>query len=249
MYAAAALQWQERRGGSILAPNALLRAATNERTRYTALHHITPHSNTNSDWEFSWLARNLAPVKNQKIHWASEPGSASLPGLNIQNRGQIRFARRGPGACSVSLSISYEVPEMLAPFASVSAAIIMGGMGATNIDYKGGDMMMKRGGQEGRRGGRQAGRGVERARGEGEAARRATLVCTPLISQRTIPPNRNAPYPLTRTQALTPVVEGIIGKDMERFREYAQAYARAANAAADATASAAPAQQQQQPGA
>lgn len=41
------------------------------------------------DWEFSWLARNLAPVRNQKIHWISEPGSASM-GLNVNNRGQIR---------------------------------------------------------------------------------------------------------------------------------------------------------------
>jgi hypothetical protein len=41
------------------------------------------------DWEFSWLARNLAPVRNQKIHWISEPGSATM-GLNINNRGQIR---------------------------------------------------------------------------------------------------------------------------------------------------------------
>lgn len=104
------------------------------------------------DWEFSWLARNLAPVRNQKIHWASEPGSASLPGLNIANRGQIRFVRRGPAATGVSLSISYEVPELLAPFAS----------------------------------------------------------------------------------ALTPVVEGIIGRDMERFREYAVKYAAAAGAPAPA---------------
>jgi uncharacterized membrane protein len=71
------------------------------------------------DWEFSWLARNLAPVRGQKIHWASEPGSASL-GLNIDNRGQIRFVKRGAGATSVALTISYEVPSALAPFASVS---------------------------------------------------------------------------------------------------------------------------------
>ncbi|KAF6254160.1 hypothetical protein COO60DRAFT_1542994 [Scenedesmus sp. NREL 46B-D3] len=95
------------------------------------------------DWEFSWLARNLAPVKNQKIHWISEPGSASM-GLNINNRGQIRFIRRA-GGCNVNLSISYEVPEVLAPFAN----------------------------------------------------------------------------------ALTPVVEGIIGQDMVRFKEYATAYAKA----------------------
>jgi uncharacterized membrane protein len=42
------------------------------------------------DWEFSWLARNLAPVRNQKIHWISEPGSATM-GLNVNNRGQIRW--------------------------------------------------------------------------------------------------------------------------------------------------------------
>ena len=78
-----------------------------------------PRALLSRDWEFSWLARNLAPVRNQKIHWASEPGSASLPGLNIANRGQIRFVRRGPAATGVSLSISYEVPELLAPFASV----------------------------------------------------------------------------------------------------------------------------------
>ena len=70
------------------------------------------------DWEFSWLARNLAPVKGQKIHWVSEPGSASL-GLNIDNRGQIRFVKRGAAATAVALTISYEVPSALAPFASV----------------------------------------------------------------------------------------------------------------------------------
>eukprot|EP00775_Hariotina_reticulata_P002059 gene2059-2379_t len=95
------------------------------------------------DWEFSWLARNLAPIRNQKLHWVSEPGSASM-GLNVNNRGQIRFIRR-PTGCNVSLSISYEVPDVLAPFAN----------------------------------------------------------------------------------ALTPVVEGIISKDMERFRDYATAYAKA----------------------
>eukprot|EP00879_Flechtneria_rotunda_P029717 GHRR01032160.1.p2 GENE.GHRR01032160.1~~GHRR01032160.1.p2 ORF type:complete len:168 (+),score=34.28 GHRR01032160.1:292-795(+) len=95
------------------------------------------------DWEFSWLARNLAPIKNQKLHWVSEPGSASM-GLNVNNRGQIRFIRK-PGGCNVSLSISYEVPEVLAPFAN----------------------------------------------------------------------------------ALTPVVEGIISRDMERFRDYATAYDKA----------------------
>ncbi|GFR42467.1 hypothetical protein Agub_g3375, partial [Astrephomene gubernaculifera] len=72
------------------------------------------------DWEFSWLARNLPPVKNTKIHWVSERGSASL-GLEIQNRGQIKFRRTSPGSCHITLIISYEVPDVLAPFANLTA--------------------------------------------------------------------------------------------------------------------------------
>ena len=40
-------------------------------------------------WEFSWLAQNLAPLKNQKIHWRSVPGSVggSLgAGVEVANR-------------------------------------------------------------------------------------------------------------------------------------------------------------------
>lgn len=36
------------------------------------------------------------------------------------NRGQIKFARSNPTSCAVTLIISYEVPDGLAPFASVS---------------------------------------------------------------------------------------------------------------------------------
>jgi uncharacterized membrane protein len=77
-------------------------------------------------WEFSWLALNMAPLKNQKIHWRSVPGSTggSLGSLEVQNRGQIRFQRRGAGECTVKLTISYEVPSALAPFANVSPACI-----------------------------------------------------------------------------------------------------------------------------
>lgn len=71
------------------------------------------------DWTFSWLARNMTPIKNQKIHWVSEPGSSSVKGVEIANRGQIRFARRGAGSCQITLTISYEVPDVLAPFANV----------------------------------------------------------------------------------------------------------------------------------
>eukprot|EP00195_Chlamydomonas_chlamydogama_P011211 CAMPEP_0202894280 /NCGR_PEP_ID=MMETSP1392-20130828/3715_1 /ASSEMBLY_ACC=CAM_ASM_000868 /TAXON_ID=225041 /ORGANISM="Chlamydomonas chlamydogama, Strain SAG 11-48b" /LENGTH=181 /DNA_ID=CAMNT_0049578927 /DNA_START=292 /DNA_END=837 /DNA_ORIENTATION=- len=78
------------------------------------------------DWEFSWLARNLQPIKNQKIHWVSEPGSTSLPGIEVANRGQIRFVRKGPKACNVTLTISYEVPNALVPFANALTPVVEG---------------------------------------------------------------------------------------------------------------------------
>jgi hypothetical protein len=43
----------------------------------------------NRQWEFSWLAQNLTPLRNQKIHWRSVPGSVggSLgAGLEVANR-------------------------------------------------------------------------------------------------------------------------------------------------------------------
>ena len=73
-------------------------------------------------WEFSWLALNMTPLKYQKIHWRSVPGSSggSLGALEVQNRGQIRFMKKGAEKCAIKLTISYEVPNVLAPFASVS---------------------------------------------------------------------------------------------------------------------------------
>ncbi|KAL1544941.1 hypothetical protein AAHA92_21727 [Salvia divinorum] len=55
-----------------------------------------------SDIEFSWLARNMQPTPNQKIHW----------------RGAIRFFPKGAGSCSVELTVSYEVPLQLTRVAS-----------------------------------------------------------------------------------------------------------------------------------
>uniref|UniRef100_A0A7S0S002 Coenzyme Q-binding protein COQ10 START domain-containing protein n=1 Tax=Chlamydomonas leiostraca TaxID=1034604 RepID=A0A7S0S002_9CHLO len=78
------------------------------------------------DWEFSWLARNLAPIKGQKIHWVSEPGSASLPGVEIANRGQIRFFRKGPKVTNITLTISYELPSVLVPFANALNPVVEG---------------------------------------------------------------------------------------------------------------------------
>lgn len=79
--------------------------------------------------EFSWLALNMTPLKNQKIHWRSVPGTVggSLgSGLEVANSGQIRFARKGEGRCTVKLTISYEVPSVLAPFASLLRPVVEG---------------------------------------------------------------------------------------------------------------------------
>jgi uncharacterized membrane protein len=56
--------------------------------------------------EFSWLARDLTPVKDQKIHWVSQGG--------LPNRGSVTFFPRQSG-CALQLQISYELPEVLLP--------------------------------------------------------------------------------------------------------------------------------------
>lgn len=80
----------------------------------------------NRQWEFSWLALNMTPLKHQKIHWRSVPGSSSgsLGSIEIQNQGQIRFLKKGSEQCAVKLTISYEVPNALAPFANVRLLFI-----------------------------------------------------------------------------------------------------------------------------
>jgi hypothetical protein len=45
---------------------------------------------------------------------------ALCTGIEIQNRGQIKFVRTSPASCNVTLVISYELPEPLVPFANVS---------------------------------------------------------------------------------------------------------------------------------
>ncbi|KAL7200255.1 hypothetical protein ACSBR1_032223 [Camellia fascicularis] len=62
------------------------------------------------DIEFSWLARNMQPIPNQKIHWRSLDG--------LPNRGVVRFFPKGPSSCVVELTVSYEVPQILVPVAS-----------------------------------------------------------------------------------------------------------------------------------
>ncbi|KAH0725974.1 hypothetical protein KY285_001683 [Solanum tuberosum] len=60
--------------------------------------------------EYSWLARNMQPTPNQKIHWRSLEG--------LPNRGAVRFFPKGPSSCIIELTVSYEVPQLLVPVAS-----------------------------------------------------------------------------------------------------------------------------------
>nr|ACJ84143.1 unknown [Medicago truncatula] len=68
--------------------------------------------------EFSWLARNMQPTPNQKIHWRSLDG--------LPNRGAVRFYPKGPSSCLVELTVSYEVPQLLAPVASALQPFLEG---------------------------------------------------------------------------------------------------------------------------
>ncbi|KAE8008350.1 hypothetical protein FH972_004871 [Carpinus fangiana] len=70
------------------------------------------------DIEFSWLARNMQPIPNQKIHWRSLEGLA--------NRGAVRFYPKGPASCVVELTVSYEVPQILVPVASALQPFLEG---------------------------------------------------------------------------------------------------------------------------
>ncbi|XP_042476112.1 uncharacterized protein LOC122057853 isoform X2 [Macadamia integrifolia] len=51
------------------------------------------HKVLGQDIEFSWLAQNLQPIPNQKIHWRSLEG--------VPNRGAVRFYPKGPSSCIV----------------------------------------------------------------------------------------------------------------------------------------------------
>lgn len=75
------------------------------------------------NWELSWRALDLTPIKHQKIHWRSLPGSNST-GIEVPNRGQVRFYKKGPNACTVKLTITYEVPGPLTPFASAITPLV-----------------------------------------------------------------------------------------------------------------------------
>ena len=44
--------------------------------------------------------------------------------IDISNRGQIRFYRKTATTCTVKLTISYEVPDVLAPFAGALTPVV-----------------------------------------------------------------------------------------------------------------------------
>ncbi|KAF4346620.1 hypothetical protein G4B88_015189 [Cannabis sativa] len=52
----------------------------------------------------------VKPIPNQKIHWRSMEG--------LPNRGAVRFFPKDPSSCTVELTVSYEVPQILTPVAS-----------------------------------------------------------------------------------------------------------------------------------
>lgn len=70
------------------------------------------------DLEFSWLARNLQPIQQQKIHWRSVDG--------LENRGAVRFFPKGPNGCKLEMTISYECPNILVPVASSLSPLVEG---------------------------------------------------------------------------------------------------------------------------
>ena len=44
----------------------------------------------------------------------------TIAGVEISNRGQIKFSRTSPTSTKITLIISYELPDVLVPFANVS---------------------------------------------------------------------------------------------------------------------------------
>eukprot|EP00210_Caulerpa_lentillifera_P005707 g5458.t1 len=80
------------------------------------------------DWEFTWIARNLEPIPYRKVHWKSEtpPESFQSAGtaVDLNNRGQVRFVHSDDESCLVTLSIEYEVPEILVPFAQLLTPLV-----------------------------------------------------------------------------------------------------------------------------
>ncbi|XP_023632963.1 uncharacterized protein LOC17900422 isoform X2 [Capsella rubella] len=59
--------------------------------------------------EYYFLAKNLQPIPDRKLHWRSIEG--------FENRGSVRFFPKGPASCLVEINFSFEVPHAFAPVA------------------------------------------------------------------------------------------------------------------------------------
>lgn len=68
-------------------------------------------------FRFHWKARITQRVEAQQLHWESVGG--------LPTRGAVRFYPQGPGCTAVRLSVSYELPGVLAPLMEPS---ILGGI-------------------------------------------------------------------------------------------------------------------------
>jgi len=62
-------------------------------------------------------------IRPQAVHRLQTPAA---PGVEIANKGAIRFVKRGPQLTGITLAISYEVPDILAPFANVGQDLCCG---------------------------------------------------------------------------------------------------------------------------
>lgn len=68
-------------------------------------------------FRFHWKARITLRVDAQQLHWQSVGG--------LPTRGAVRFYPQGPDSTAVKLSVSYELPGVLAPLMEPS---ILGGI-------------------------------------------------------------------------------------------------------------------------
>lgn len=69
------------------------------------------------------LCRHESSATSQCLLQGSTGGSLG-GSIDISNRGQIRFYRKTATTCTVKLTISYEVPDVLAPFAGALTPIV-----------------------------------------------------------------------------------------------------------------------------
>jgi uncharacterized membrane protein len=56
----------------------------------------------------------------QKIHWRALPGSMQgTGGIEVDNKGEVRFQKTSEEACRVKIAVQFAVPGPLVPFASL----------------------------------------------------------------------------------------------------------------------------------